>query len=63
MLSGASSQWKNARSGKVFDTLVNGDYANPVMVLDEIDKAGGDSQYDPLGNPAMPNRLPVQRSA
>ncbi|MBK8767304.1 MAG: AAA family ATPase [Burkholderiaceae bacterium] len=49
VLSGASSQWKNARSGKVFDTLVNGDYANPVMVLDEIDKAGGDSQYDPLG--------------
>lgn len=49
ILSGASSQWKNARSGKVFDTLVNGDYANPVMVIDEIDKAGGDSQYDPLG--------------
>ncbi len=49
ILSGASSQWKNSRTGKVFDTLVNGDYANPVLVVDEIDKATGDSQYDPLG--------------
>jgi ATP-dependent Lon protease len=49
VLSGASSQWKNAKPGKVFDTLVNGDYANPVMVIDEIDKASGDGQYDPLG--------------
>ena len=28
ILSGASSQWRNARAGKCFDTLVNGDYAN-----------------------------------
>ncbi len=49
VLSGASSQWKNAKPGKVFDTFVNGDYANPVMVIDEIDKASGDGQYDPLG--------------
>ena len=49
ILSGASSQWRNARAGKVFDTLVNGDYANPVMVVDEIDKASTDGQYDPLG--------------
>lgn len=49
VLSGASSQWKNAKPGKVFETLVNGDYANPVMVIDEIDKASGDGQYDPLG--------------
>ncbi len=49
ILSGASAQWKNAKPGKVFDALVNGDYANPVIVVDEIDKAGGDQQYDPLG--------------
>ncbi|HTI17485.1 MAG TPA: AAA family ATPase [Trinickia sp.] len=49
ILSGASSQWKNAKPGKVFDALVNGSYANPLMVVDEIDKANGDSQYDPLG--------------
>ncbi|WP_449370623.1 AAA family ATPase [Thiomonas sp.] len=49
ILSGASSQWKNSRPGKVFDTLVGGEYANPVLVVDEIDKAAGHAQYDPLG--------------
>jgi ATP-dependent Lon protease len=49
LLSGASSQWKGAKPGKVFEALVDGQYANPVMVIDEIDKAGADVQYDPLG--------------
>ena len=49
VLSGASSQWKNAKPGKVFETFLNGEYANPVMVVDEIDKASADGQYDPLG--------------
>ena len=49
VLSGSSSQWKNAKPGKVFDTFMNGDYANPVMVVDEIDKASADGHYDPLG--------------
>ena len=50
VLSGASSQWKGARPGKVFETLVDGQYANPVIVIDEIDKAGGEQAYDPLGS-------------
>ena len=49
LLSGSSSQWKGSKPGRVFETLVDGQYANPVMVVDEIDKAGADSQYDPLG--------------
>ena len=49
VLSGASSQWKNAKPGKVFETFLNGNYANPVMVVDEIDKASAEGQYDPLG--------------
>ncbi len=49
VLSGASSQWKNAKPGKVFDTFLNGDYANPVIVVDELDKTSSDGQYDPLG--------------
>jgi len=49
ILSGASSQWTNAKPGKVASVLVGGDYANPLMVLDEVDKAGGDSRYDPMG--------------
>ena len=50
VLSGASSQWKGARPGKVFETLVDGQYANPVMVVDEIDKVRGEHAYDPLGS-------------
>ncbi len=49
VLSGSSSQWKNAKPGKVFDTFLHGDYANPVMVVDEIDKASADGHFDPLG--------------
>jgi len=49
ILSGASSQWSNAKPGKVASALVGGEYANPLMVLDEVDKAGGDSRYDPMG--------------
>ncbi len=49
LLSGSSSQWKGSRPGKVFEALVDGQYANPVIVVDEIDKASSDAQYDPLG--------------
>jgi ATP-dependent Lon protease len=49
VLSGSSSQWKNAKPGKVFETFLHGQYANPLICVDEIDKAGGDQQYDPLG--------------
>src|SRR3954454_3158270 len=49
VLSGASSQWKNAKPGKVFDTSLNGEYPNPVIVVDELDKARSDCQYAPLG--------------
>lgn len=49
LLSGSSSQWKGAKPGKVFEALVEGDFANPVIVVDEIDKASDAAQYDPLG--------------
>lgn len=49
ILSGASSQWSNAKPGRVAQTLVDGQYANPVIALDEVDKAAADSRYDPLG--------------
>jgi ATP-dependent Lon protease len=49
VLSGASAQWHNARPGRVAQTLIEGEYANPVVVLDEVDKAGGDSRYDTMG--------------
>jgi len=49
VLTGASAQWHNARPGKVAQTLIEGEFANPVVVLDEVDKAGGDARYDPMG--------------
>ena len=49
LLSGSSSQWKGSKPGKVFEALIDGQYANPVIVVDEIDKASADAQYDPLG--------------
>lgn len=49
LLSGSSSQWKEAKPGKIFNTLVDGEYANPVITIDEIDKASTGAQYDPLG--------------
>lgn len=49
LLSGSSSQWKGSRPGKVFEAIVEGQYANPVIVVDEVDKASNDAQYDPLG--------------
>lgn len=49
VLSGSAATWAGSKPGKVFDSLVRGQYANPVVVLDEIDKASGSSQYDPVG--------------
>jgi ATP-dependent Lon protease len=48
ILSGASAQWNHSRPGMVAQTLIRGEYANPVLVLDEVDKAAGDHRYDPL---------------
>lgn len=47
-LGGSSAFWSNARPGELFSTLVYGTHADPIVVLDEIDKANVD-RYDPLG--------------
>ena len=39
VLSGADKNWGNSSTGMVFDALASGEYANPVICLDEIDKA------------------------
>lgn len=49
-LSGGNSQWKDAKPGIVAEILTQpGNSANPVIVLDEIDKASASNKYDPLG--------------
>lgn len=49
VLSGSSASWQGARHGKVAQKLIEGETANPVFLLDELDKAGGDARYDPMG--------------
>lgn len=47
VLSGSAEHWGNTKSGMVFNALIEGDYANPVFFLDEIDKAF-EGEHDPL---------------
>jgi hypothetical protein len=42
-LTGSEEHWSNSRTGRLFNHLVLGDYANPVILLDEIDKANHNS--------------------
>lgn len=39
VLSGADKHWGNSSTGMVFEALTEGEFANPVILLDEIDKA------------------------
>jgi len=48
VITGSSSTWKGARCGKVAERLVRGKFANPVIVLDEVEKATGSTQSDPM---------------
>ena len=48
-LVGSDEFWANSKTGAVFEVLVEGDYANPVFLLDEVDKVRGRPEYDPLG--------------
>ncbi len=54
ILSGSSPLWNGSKAGKIFETLHNGT-GNPLILLDEIDKAGGgdnngNNRWDPLGS-------------
>lgn len=48
-LAGSEAYWGNSQPGMLFNTLVFGDVANPIIMLDEVDKAyGRRGEYDPL---------------
>lgn len=49
VIGGMSSNWADGKPGKIVEALARGHKANPLIVLDEIDKTGGDKRYDPLG--------------
>lgn len=45
---GSEAYWSNTREGGVFEMLAYKPFANPILVLDEIDKVTQGEQYDPL---------------
>ncbi|MGZ8160211.1 MAG: AAA family ATPase [Methylobacter sp.] len=47
-LTGSESFWSNSQPGALFNALVKGEMANPMVMLDEVDKARGHSGYNPL---------------
>jgi ATP-dependent Lon protease len=47
-LAGSDEFWANSKPGAILELLVEGDWANPVVYVDEIDKASGGAHYDPL---------------
>jgi len=51
-LGGSDEYWSNTRPGAVFEAIASGRYANPIIVLDEIEKcrlSQAGSGGDPLG--------------
>jgi ATP-dependent Lon protease len=46
-LCGSDRHWANSEPGELYKLIVQGEYANPVVVLDEIDKANPGSSYRP----------------
>jgi ATP-dependent Lon protease len=47
-LTGSENYWSNSQPGLLFTTLIYGDIANPILMLDELDKARSDEAYKPL---------------
>lgn len=47
-LAGSDTFWSNTQPGKLFELLAFQQYANPLVVLDELDKVGTEERLDPL---------------
>lgn len=47
-LLGLDKKWSNSMHGRLFELICLGEYANPVVVLDELDKCGRDNRDDAL---------------
>ena len=49
VIGGHSPAWRDSSPGKIAKQLINGQVANPIIQLDEIDKMSAQTGYDPFG--------------
>lgn len=47
-LTGTDEHWGNSKTGSLFELLVSSETANPMVLVDEIDKASQDDRYNVL---------------
>lgn len=47
-LIGSERRWGNTSYGAVFEALCLGDFANPIFILDEIDKSASRREWNPI---------------
>jgi ATP-dependent Lon protease len=50
VLSGNSSQWSDSKPGFVSNTIRQSEVANPLILVDEIDKVNGDRRHNPTAS-------------
>lgn len=46
-LTGSDAHWSNSSEGRLFETLMLGQYANPLILIDEIEKNHNAGRYNP----------------
>lgn len=49
-IGGSDLSWSNGRPGQIFNELALGHVANPICLLDEIDKIAGSQRFSPAGH-------------
>jgi len=49
-LQGGEKHWSTSHPGVLYQEIVEGEFANPVMLLDEVDKAPTNATYQPINS-------------
>lgn len=49
VVAGGASSWSESKPGFVSNSMRNSRFANPIIMLDELDKASVDTRHDPMG--------------
>lgn len=47
-LSGSNIQWSEGSTGFISETLASSEFANPMILIDEVDKASSSATYNPI---------------